>query len=350
MVFPYSQEFNKVKKLTDAGLRFASHLDFLKQAQTYNIVPKGFEIKWKNMVDKSSEDIKLTEDTLECTSKQLINQTVSKLEIKLTETKIAINIGLSRLKQSHAKSEYKEILNRLSNFERKYYHNLKQRKRKKLSNLRRGNQKAKSKQNSVKIIETEPDGNCYFRSLSQAIFNHQNEHKVIRSKIINELRKNKKDYEIYIDGDYAKHLQDMESTGGAMSSWATEAEIYATTRVYKQDVFIRTKVLDNYEWARFSSNDVCDHTQPFITLAYANNHFNYVQTSNRPCKCEKLGTDSISISQKSYRNKKNAEAITEYSKNTRPIKSLTSEENNNEETENVLTSNRFSSLWMKLKI
>ena len=55
--------------------------------------------------------------------------------------------------------------------------------------------------------------------------------------MVQELKKNQGKYAQYTD-DFEKHVNEMEKHDGRLTSYATEAEIYATLAVYNVDIFV----------------------------------------------------------------------------------------------------------------
>ena len=67
---------------------------------------------------------------------------------------------------------------------------------------------------------------------------------------------NSQRYLAFVD-DFEKHIQDMAHSDGRSSSYATEAEIFATCHVYDIDVYVYKAENKNFEWQRFASEDKC---------------------------------------------------------------------------------------------
>ena len=51
------------------------------------------------------------------------------------------------------------------------------------------------------------------------------------------MKNNRESYERYTD-NFMSHIQNMSKTDGRVSSYATEAEIFATCAVYDLDIFV----------------------------------------------------------------------------------------------------------------
>ena len=68
---------------------------------------------------------------------------------------------------------------------------------------------------------------------SQFFFNgNESKHEDIRRNVAETLRENKDRYEHLVDGDFDTHIQNMSRATGSRNSWATEAELCATSETY----------------------------------------------------------------------------------------------------------------------
>ena len=140
------------------------------------------------------------------------------------------------------------------------------------------------------IMSIKRDGNCLFRTLSQALYGNQDEHKSIREEIGQEVENNKDKYGQYIDTDRVEnHIANMKFTDGRTQSYGTEAEMYAASHLYGYDLFVYTKTGSKtgpeYTWNRISSRNKCSHSKSFICIKHEGEHFDFVKRSVRPCTC-----------------------------------------------------------------
>ncbi|MEL7079689.1 MAG: hypothetical protein AAGM46_27940, partial [Cyanobacteria bacterium J06582_2] len=135
------------------------------------------------------------------------------------------------------------------------------------------------------IVEVVGDGNCFFRCISQHYNGNQESHKGIRNQIIRTMKNNRNFYEAYIEGSFENHITNMARCSGNLLSWATDAEIMATSEHYKIDVFVRSKIGQTWNWYRYSIYENCEHSRGFITIQHENNHYNLIVNINRPCRC-----------------------------------------------------------------
>ena len=62
-------------------------------------------------------------------------------------------------------------------------------------------------------------------------------HKEVRQKIVETMKINKQVYQAYAE-NFDSHLENMMRSDGHSNTWATEAEILATSEAYKCDVFV----------------------------------------------------------------------------------------------------------------
>ena len=98
------------------------------------------------------------------------------------------------------------------------------------------------------------------------------------------MKNNKDRYVPYVD-NFESHIQDMTHHDGRTSSYGTEAEIYATCRIFNIDIFVYKADNKNYEWQRFSITEDCCHQKTYICLDNAALHFNFLHRNERPCTC-----------------------------------------------------------------
>lgn len=129
------------------------------------------------------------------------------------------------------------------------------------------------------------DGNCFFRSLSYLMYETEIHHPGIRHKVVKEMAAHRNEYSPFIDGNVEDHLVNMSFEDGRLSSWATEAEIFAASSCFKVDIFVRLSDHTDAQWIRTSRSEACNHDNDFLCLDYKNNHFNAVKRSTRPCQC-----------------------------------------------------------------
>ena len=82
------------------------------------------------------------------------------------------------------------------------------------------------------------DGNCLFRSLALQIFKDENKHRIIRRNVVNLMKARQQDYQMYIDGPFQKHVDNMSKCRGGREIWGTEAEIIAATNFYNVNIVV----------------------------------------------------------------------------------------------------------------
>ena len=91
------------------------------------------------------------------------------------------------------------------------------------------------------------DGNCYFRCISKALYNTENRHKDIRKTVVTQMNQNENKYAQYMN-NFQQHIREMQHHDGRVSSYATEAEIFATCNVYNIDIFVNNPSFPDHEW------------------------------------------------------------------------------------------------------
>ena len=72
---------------------------------------------------------------------------------------------------------------------------------------------------------------------------------------------------------------------------ATELEIFATSDLYKIDVFVKALDSGSQRWNMYSLKDGqihgnCIHERNFIAIQNESDHYKLVHCTRRPCNCE----------------------------------------------------------------
>ena len=138
--------------------------------------------------------------------------------------------------------------------------------------------------NQLSVSDVESDGNCYFKCIALAIHVNENKHKEVRQNIVETMKMNKQVYQAYAE-NFDSHLENMVRSDGHSDTWATEAEILATTEAYKCDVFVQSEQYINIGWQKFSLDNDCNHNKKAIKIVNTENHFKLVTDEKRGCIC-----------------------------------------------------------------
>ena len=83
---------------------------------------------------------------------------------------------------------------------------------------------------------------------------------------------------------FDSHLENMMRSDGHTNSWATEAEILATSKSYKI-IFVLREQYRNTGWQKFSFDKECNHNKKTIKILNTANHFKLVTDEKRVCIC-----------------------------------------------------------------
>ncbi|XP_042324334.1 OTU domain-containing protein 4 isoform X2 [Sceloporus undulatus] len=78
------------------------------------------------------------------------------------------------------------------------------------------------------------DGSCLFRAVAEQVFHSQSQHLDIRMACINYLRKNREQFEAFIEGSFEEYLKSLENP----QEWVGQVEISALSLMYKKDFII----------------------------------------------------------------------------------------------------------------
>lgn len=78
------------------------------------------------------------------------------------------------------------------------------------------------------------DGSCLFRAVAEQVLNCQGLHTEVRAACVNYLRQNRSNYELFIEGNFEKYLENLRDP----QSWVGQVEITALADLYKHDFII----------------------------------------------------------------------------------------------------------------
>ena len=106
--------------------------------------------------------------------------------------------------------------------------------------------------NSFKRVHSVGDGNCFYRSLSRYLYNIQDQHKEIRESIVNYMEQHQSSFTCFIDGNFLKHVNEQKKTDGDISSWATEAELYAASAKFGINIKVTRQFNESPQWNNYT--------------------------------------------------------------------------------------------------
>ena len=86
-----------------------------------------------------------------------------------------------------------------------------------------------------------------------------------------------------MDGDFDTHIQNMSKATGSRNSWATEAELCATSETYDSEIYVFAKAGTVEKWHRYSVWETCNHRLQFIKINHTGSHYQLVVDTERPC-------------------------------------------------------------------
>ena len=110
------------------------------------------------------------------------------------------------------------------------------------------------------------------------------------------MKEDRKFYGAYTGKDFEKHIEGMSRSNGSNDSWATEAEIIATSDCYDIDIFVYVQREKNSEWHIYTKDGKCHHERKYIKILSSRSHFQLVQDKGRPCKCGRNETTRPTVS------------------------------------------------------
>ncbi|KAK7909977.1 hypothetical protein WMY93_014661 [Mugilogobius chulae] len=116
------------------------------------------------------------------------------------------------------------------------------------------------------------DGSCLFRAVAEQVLHCQSLHSQVRSKCVEFLRKNRKSYEAFIEGDFVDYLHKLQDP----QQWVGEVEINALAIMYKRDFWIFQ------EPGKAAVNITANNFKDKVQLCFLNgNHYDSVYPLSR---------------------------------------------------------------------
>ena len=125
-----------------------------------------------------------------------------------------------------------------------------------------------------KIFKVAGDGNCYFRALSYLLSGTEENHAIIRSKLVERMSSIEVSsyLKLYLNCEVSKYL--IESKMKTLGTWATDAEIIATAHIFKIDIQVFAKYGHKMEWQRYRSDIRVPHSsRAALLMQNFNFHF-----------------------------------------------------------------------------
>nr|XP_061819798.1 uncharacterized protein LOC133608527 isoform X1 [Nerophis lumbriciformis] len=128
---------------------------------------------------------------------------------------------------------------------------------------------------SEKIV---PDGNCFFRAVSQAVSGSQKNHRKIRLAACRELERNEARYRGLLSSDMSLLEYIKQSRMKCVKTWATEVEIQATADYLGIDIF----TFHDGRWLQYSCSSKCLSANCIYLENVGGQHFQYVVCVLKP--------------------------------------------------------------------
>ena len=132
------------------------------------------------------------------------------------------------------------------------------------------------------ISKIVPDGNCFFRCISAAVYNHQCYRSSIRHDLVQFIRSNAHLFAALTDyssnGSYNEYLNRMAQN----STWETQAEIFAAANYFQRRLRILTRIGEAWQWVHYDPRNIqSSQNYPIIDILHSNNHFDLLVLSTQ---------------------------------------------------------------------
>ena len=135
------------------------------------------------------------------------------------------------------------------------------------------------------IDYAKPDGACFYRAISKALYGSEDNHKQLRRTIVDYMKINKHLFTMYIDGEVNSHLQNMYLN----TTWATTAEIYGAATALNRDIFVLTPTdaaKQNYQWLHFKPKLTKSPKHCFLSIVNTSAlHYDRIAKPDGGCNC-----------------------------------------------------------------
>jgi len=279
MAYPETEyiEFARLKKVTGKICRYESHKQFLLDCINSELIPTGFDIKWKMDLETNSYEAASVSDILHKASLSLMSESVAVCDRVLKEAQQLKMDYETKLSSLISKPQFDKNLCELTDFSLKMKIDLLRTKKRKLKLLR--TRKISADDQCLLLIEK--DGNCFFRCIAAGIFDDPEKHELVRTSVTNHMLDNESTYKNYIDGNYDVHISCMKQSDGNSRSWATEAEILAASTLYDVDIYVKQYSNGCFSWLRFPVERESPNRK-FICMRLENQHFDFIRQHERP--------------------------------------------------------------------
>lgn len=251
-------------------IRYSSHVNFLENCLKRNVVPKGFSLRWNMGTDIDSETMEKCDKIKMDASLKLMTLTKETYQKKLCAIKETLNEVGSGSK-----------INIEVGFNSNEYEQFRRKKSRKLQSLLKSDNKTFRDNDGMgfEIRDIKKDGNCYYRCLAEHVFKSEEKHTSIRQSIVDHMACHRDYYEQYVDGHFGQHLLDQEQTNGNISSWGTEAEIFAACNVFNVDISVYKSDGTSLAVLKFEPKNGTASATVFLLLC--RNHFNLLKPRNK---------------------------------------------------------------------
>lgn len=92
------------------------------------------------------------------------------------------------------------------------------------------------------IMEMQGDGNCQFRAISMNLYGNQEQHMVVRGKVVNHMLQHRDEFQPFLNEDWDRYIRDMKKSG----TWGDELTLKACCDAYQ--ILISVITSDEQHW------------------------------------------------------------------------------------------------------
>eukprot|EP01032_Pedospumella_encystans_P019583 gene19583-22267_t len=138
----------------------------------------------------------------------------------------------------------------------------------------------KLEEKGLHVFAIEGDGNCLFRAISHQLYLEQDRHDELRARCVEHLIRHRKRFEVFSDGNFDEHLQEMSKQG----TWADDLEIRALEEITDRVITIYSSTADTYEPINnnFEEKNLLQGVPPLTLSYHGSSHYNSIYDERYP--------------------------------------------------------------------
>ncbi|XP_031774011.1 uncharacterized protein LOC100867834 [Apis florea] len=126
--------------------------------------------------------------------------------------------------------------------------------------FKRGTARLRCTEGTFRVHNIYGDGNCMFRAISYILWRNEDEHRYLRSMVVQHIKENWHEYGPFVIAEW--NISDRQTYDNYMSmvgTFASELECTVATKLYDMNLSIYREINDRHELKRVFYNHVSSH-------------------------------------------------------------------------------------------